>query len=118
MSAALDKPHWRLLFEQALAAANGSRTIVAEQLGVSRTMVSLAAADKYHGRLDAFASRVLAAYDGFTCPHLAERVTANDCKTYALRPAPTSSAREGRHWRACQSCPHKPNSPEERRDAE
>lgn len=108
MSAAIDQPRWRLLFEQALKAAKGNRTVVAEQLDVSRTMVSLVAAGKYHGRLDGFAARVLDAYDGYQCPHQAARVTAKDCKSYALRQAPTSSAREARHWLACQSCPHKP----------
>lgn len=103
-----DLSRWRALFDAALAAANGNKTLVAEQLHVSRTLVSLVAADKYHGSINAFAKRVIAAYDGFTCPHLGERVTPNDCRTYALRPAPTSSARDARHWRACQSCPHNP----------
>lgn len=104
--------NWRQLFERALADAGGSKTIVAQQLGVSRTLVSLVAADKYHGRLEAFAQRVLDAYDGFDCPHLGSRVTANACKTAAFRAAPTSSARDARHWRACQSCPNKPSREE------
>ncbi|MDO8931358.1 MAG: hypothetical protein Q7U97_03100 [Rhodocyclaceae bacterium] len=100
--------NWRQLFDQALSDADGNKTVVADQLGVSRTMVSLVAADKYHSRLDKFAQVVLDAYDGFDCPHLGSRVTANDCKTHALRACPTSSAREARHWRACQGCANKP----------
>ena len=100
--------HWRPLFDAALAAADGNKAVVAEQLDVSRTMVSLVAAGKYHARLDAFARRVIDAYGGFSCPHLVQRISGNACKSYALRQAPTSSARDARHWRACQSCPHKP----------
>lgn len=108
MNAVIDKPLWRTLFDQALDEAKGNKAVVAGQLGVSRTMVSLVCAGKYHGRMDKFERLVLDAYDGFACPHLGSRVTANDCRTNALRPPPTSSAREARHWRACQACPNKP----------
>lgn len=108
MNAVADKPHWRQLFDQALSDANGNKKVVADQLGVSRTMVSLVVKGTYHGRMDKFERLVLDALDGFACPHLGSRVTANACRGYALREAPTSSAREARHWRACQACPHKP----------
>jgi hypothetical protein len=103
-----DLSNWRPLFDAALDAAKGNKAVVAEQLDVSRTMVSLVANDKYHARLDAFAQRVIDTYGGFDCPHLGERITGNACKAYALRAAPTSSARDARHWLACQTCPHKP----------
>jgi hypothetical protein len=103
-----DLANWKALFDQALAAAGGSKSIVAEQLNVSRTMVSLVANDKYHGNMNAFARRVFEAYGGFDCPHLGTRITYAACKGHALGGAPTSSARDARHWRACQSCPHKP----------
>lgn len=99
--------NWRALFDAALAA--GSKQAVADEIGVSRTAVSLVAAGKYHGRLDKFAQRVIDTYDRYDCPHLGCGVTANACRAHALRPAPTSSAREARHWRACQACPLKPS---------
>ena len=105
---AAETPRWMELFQQALDSAEGSRQIVADQMGVSRTLVSLVASDNYHARLDKFAKKVLDAFDGFECPHLGSRVTTNACRANAVRQAPTSSAREARHWRACQSCPHKP----------
>lgn len=104
---AIATPRWRELLDQAKAAGENNRDI-ADRLDVSRTMVSLALADKYPSRIDAFARRVIDAYDLFPCPHLGERVTGNACKEYALRAAPTSSARDARHWLACQTCPHKP----------
>lgn len=103
-----DLTHWRALFDAALVAANGNRAVVAAELDLSRTIVSLVAADKYHARTDAFARRVVEVYGGVECPHLGTRITGAACKTYALAAAPTSSARDARHWRACQSCPHKP----------
>ncbi|MDD5176793.1 MAG: LacI family transcriptional regulator [Sterolibacterium sp.] len=102
-SAVTETPRWRELLEQAIEDGETKQDI-ANRLLVSRTMVSLALADKYPSRIDAFAKRVIDAYDGFTCPHLCNRVTALDCKEYALRAAPTSSARDARHWRACQAC--------------
>lgn len=103
-----DLSNWRALFDQALAAVDGNRAVVAEQLDLSRTIVSLVAANKYHARTDAFARRVVEVYGGFECPHLGTRISGVACKAYALRSAPTSSAREARHWLACQTCPHKP----------
>ena len=100
-------PRWRELLEQAKASGENNQTI-ANRLEVSRTMVSLALAGKYPSRIDAFAKRVLDAYDLFVCPHLGERITGTQCRGYAVRPAPTSSARDARHWLACQTCPHVP----------
>lgn len=99
---------WRDLFDRALIDAGGNKQAVADQLGVSRTMVSLVCKGTYHGRMDKFARVVLDAYDGFTCPHLGSRITVNACRETAHGAAPTSSAREARHWRACQTCPNKP----------
>lgn len=102
------KPQWRVLFCRAVAEHGGVLNEVADELGLSRTTVSLVANDKYHASLDKFGARVLEVYDAFDCPHLGSRVTEAACKVYALRPAPTSSARDARHWRACQTCPKKP----------
>jgi hypothetical protein len=103
-----EKPIWRVLFCRAVAEAGGVLNIVADQMEVSRTLVSLVANDKYPASLDKFAAKVIETYDAFDCPHLDSRVTAAQCKQHALRPAPTSSARDARHWRACQTCPNKP----------
>jgi hypothetical protein len=103
-----EKPHWRVLFCSAIAESGGNLKIVADQLGVSRTRVSLVAYDKYHGRMDLFAEIVLQHLDGFPCLHDGHRVTASECAAKSVCQAPTSSAREARLWRACQACPNKP----------
>jgi hypothetical protein len=34
-------------------------------------------------------------------------ITAEQCRGYAHRPAPTGSPRDMQHWQACNACPHK-----------
>lgn len=104
-----EREPWRVLFDQALEAAKGNRQELANVLGVSRTTVSLVAANKYPGKLHAFAKRVMDAFDRYECPHLVASVTRAQCHTHADREAPTSSPREMRHWRACQTCPRNPS---------
>lgn len=106
---AAEKPRWRVLFDQAVERAEGVYAVVADEMGISRTTVSLVHRDKYHASTDKFAQTVMDTYDAFPCDHLGERVTTNACRGFALRAAPTSSAREARHWRACQACPKRPN---------
>lgn len=101
--------NWRELLDAALARVDGNKQAIAEELGVSRTMVSLVCKGTYHGRLDRFAQTVLDTYVvRIGCPYLGADISPATCKGNALRPAPTSSAREARHWRACQSCNLKP----------
>lgn len=102
------RPRWRVLFDQALVAAGGNRKTVADELDVSRTLVSLIANDKYHGSSDAFALRVLARYDRRECPHTGEDLAADTCRRRALAPQPYGGAARLAQWTACQQCPHKP----------
>jgi hypothetical protein len=89
------------------AATNG-KAAVARKLGVSRTTVSLALNGKYPASLDKLLQRAEAVYARFECPHLAAQITLVQCREYALRPCPTTSPRESRHWRACQKCALRP----------
>lgn len=100
--------HWRQLFDAALERHSGNKAALGTELGVSRTMISLVASDKYPGSLAAFAKRVVAAYDRYPCTFSGQDVTPLVCADIALRQAPTSSPREMRLWRTCQSCAHKP----------
>lgn len=100
--------HWRTLFDAALERLQGNKAALAAELNVSRTMVSLVANNKYPGNLDSFARRVVDTFDRYPCRFSGDHVTPITCAEIALRPAPTSSPREMRHWRTCQSCPHAP----------
>ena len=80
---------------------------VAREVGFSRPSLSRWLNEPgYPGaRIEA---AILARFNRFVCPHLQAEITPNDCAGFALRRCPTSNAREVRHWKACQACPHKP----------
>lgn len=100
--------HWRTLFDSALERHQGNKAALGAELGVSRTMISLVANDKYPGNLDSFARRVVDTFDRYPCRFNGESVTPITCAEIAQCPAPTSSPREMRHWRTCQTCAHNP----------
>jgi transcriptional regulator with XRE-family HTH domain len=96
---------WTELLTNAVTAT--SKAEVARRLGVSRATVSLVANGKYPASTEPFATRVLSVYGVVECPHLGEEIAFSKCREYHTREAPTSSPYAMRHWRACQSCPHR-----------
>lgn len=101
---------------------------VATALGVSAPVISqvLNASGKYgtgEASTQKLAARVVHTFGSYTCPHLSEQhgeaktITAEQCRTYAHRPAPAGSPRDMQHWQACNRCAHKahsaPQSPRE-----
>jgi hypothetical protein len=101
---------WRDLLQQAVADHKRGRAGVAEQIGVSRTALSLILGGKYPAKTDRIAAKVLDTYARIDCPHLGQTITQAQCRDFASRGAPTNSPRDMRHWRACQSCPLKPHA--------
>lgn len=110
---------WFALLEG--AAKSMSRKDVATALGVSPPVISqvLNGKGKYgtgQASTERVAERVLHTFGRFPCPHLGEQsgfgpdshvITAEQCRAYAHRAAPTGSPRDMQHWQACQTCPHK-----------
>ena len=90
-----------------LLAGGATKADIAKEIGYDRTSISrwINEPDYNGARVEA---AVLARYNRFTCPHLGVEITPNECNGYATRRCPTSNAREVRHWKACQTCPHKP----------
>lgn len=106
------RPAWLELLRAAVAAS--SISAVAGQIGLSPTTVSLVLAGKYPARtLDGVAQKVRDALDHWRCPHLEIDLPGYRCVAWRTRPMPRSSARELRHWRACQTCPHNPTAKED-----
>ena len=97
------------------------RQQVALALGVSAPLVSqvLNGSGKYgtgEAGTDKLAEKVIHTFGRYACPHLSAQsgfgdksieVTAEECRAYAHRPAPTGSPRDMQHWQACNACPHK-----------
>ena len=90
-------------------AAQTSIAAAARRLGYARTSVSLALAGKYPGATAKLAARVLEVLGTVECPHLGFAVTPARCAD-ASGAMPTSSPGDLRLWRACQACPHKPET--------
>lgn len=95
---------WMKLLTDAVAAS--SKKQVADALGVSRSQVSLVVNGKYIASTEHIAKKVLSVLGRIRCPHLNTEITQEECRSNHARPAPTSSPREMKFWRACQSCHH------------
>lgn len=90
-----------------LLASGMTKAKVADEIGYDRSSVSRWINEPdYNGAY--IEAAVLNRYDRLLCPHLNQEITPGDCISYACRAVPTSNAREVRHWKACQSCSHKP----------
>lgn len=99
---------WVELLRAQVAAA--SLSAVADRIGLSRTTVSLVLAGKYPAKTDLVARKVLDTFAARHCPPLNTAITGDACQRYRDRPMPRSSARDLRHWRACQTCVHNPHT--------
>lgn len=93
---------WLTLLRQAVD--ESSLSAVAKELDISRSALSLVLSGKYPASTDRIALRVMTAYGRVSCPHLGAELVERECRAYRERSCPTSSPRELRHWRACQSC--------------
>lgn len=89
------------------AVEKSSKQAVADDLGISRTAISLVMNGKYPASTDKIEALVMALYSRVDCPHLGESIAITQCKRHHSEKAPTSSPRAMRLWRACQTCPNK-----------
>lgn len=104
---------WMNLLQSQVAAYNakskngkGGIKKVAEQLGVSRSTISLILSGQYIASSDHVAKKVLQVLSRVQCPHLQTDITHSQCRENSSREAPTTSPRQMKFWRACQTCAH------------
>lgn len=93
---------WMGLLEDAIR--KSTITVVAEQLGVSRTAISLVVNNKYPSSTERIAAKVIEVFGKVDCPYLQTHIRQSECRDYSATAIPTSSPRALRHWRACQKC--------------
>lgn len=93
---------------RAQLAAKKSLTLIGEEIGYSRTAVSLYRDGKYDRDSSRLEAALLRTYDTRQCPHLGEEVTPDVCVRKALSPKPFGGAARRAWWNACQRCPHHP----------
>ncbi|WP_447926921.1 hypothetical protein [Vreelandella sp. EE27] len=102
-----EPPRWIVLLADEVRATN--RKLAGERIGISRSAVSLALANRYPSPSTAgIERRVLEALDGLECPALAMKVSVEQCREYRARPAPTHNPMAMHQWRRCQQCPYHP----------
>ncbi|MCB1998418.1 MAG: hypothetical protein KDG57_21530 [Rhodoferax sp.] len=94
------------------------RSAVARLLGLSpATLSQVLNASGLYGTGAAsttrIADKVVHTFGRYPCPHLTAEeggapqvITAEQCRAWAHRPAPTGSPRAMQHWQACRQCPH------------
>ena len=97
---------WLELLQREVARSSCQK--VANQLGVSRTTVSLVMAGKYGAATDAIAQRVLNTFGHIDCPVVGQ-ILPKQCETYHDRTAPLNNPVAMQHFRICQSCVHNVN---------
>lgn len=111
----MNEPWFAML--QAACDRTGNRSEVAATLGVSApTVYQVLNGSGLYGSGKAstkrLADKVLHQLGAFVCPHLTEQnnqqqvITADECRGYAHREAPTSRPRAMEHWQACRKCEH------------
>lgn len=97
---------WMKLLQDAIAdSGRGGKAAVARKLGVSRPAISQICNGQYAASTDHIAKKVIAVFGRINCPHLNMEITPEQCRHNRERDAPTSSPREMKFWRACQTCP-------------
>lgn len=91
----------------------GSIKAAADEVGISRTAVSLLLAGKYTAGTDKVAAKIIAFSSGdrVWCPHLQAAIGADACAAHSTAPMPMSDPAALRHWIACKTCPYRSSRP-------
>lgn len=84
----------------------GSMTAVAEQVGYSRTSISLYLSGKYGAGVENLEAAILARYDMHACTHNGMEISGPECKRRATAPRPFGGRAKAAHWETCQLCEH------------
>lgn len=82
----------------------GTKELVAQKVGRSRTAISLYMRDKYPVPPALLEAAIENSLGAFECPWSGERVKDADCQTRFSAPPPSSSPAAYKDWQACQSC--------------
>lgn len=102
---------WFELLKTQIAAK--TMRVVADELNYSKTTLSLIINGKYGDKTtDRVRDKVLTTYAQVHCPYQNQMLAMGDCVALATVAAPTHNPLKMQQWRACQSCPKRPNRSE------
>lgn len=117
-------PAWIDLLRAEAAKPDRSKQAIANELGVSRTAVSLICAGKYSAGMNKvqakLAPKVMALYgQQVWCPHLRDAIAPGVCEGHRTAPMAKSDPDKLKQWLACRSCPQNPENlkPKEKANA-
>lgn len=105
----LADPEWLIVLRDEAAKANRTKQAIADELGISRTAVSLLCADKYTAKMDKVARKiaplVIQLYaNRVWCPHQRASITGSACEDHRTAPMAMSDPTALKQWAACRSC--------------
>lgn len=100
----------QLLIDAVVAAGAKGKAAVAIRLGYSREMVARVLSPNDPLEMsERFVDRVIDRFHVIpVCPATEQQQPRSECRRLSSQPAPTHNPLSMRIWRACQSCPHKP----------
>lgn len=105
----LPDPAWIDVLRQEASKPNRTKQQIANELGVSRTAISLLCSGKYSAGLDKVSRKIAPAVvqryaHQVWCPHLKKAIGEKECRSHASAPMSTSDPVKLRQWAACRSC--------------
>lgn len=114
----LPDPAWIDVLRTEAAKPKRSKQQIADELGVSRTAISLLCAGKYSAKLDKvsrkIADQVVRRYaHQVWCPYQRAAIGESVCQSHASATMSTSDPVKLRQWAACQSCALNPLKPKD-----
>jgi hypothetical protein len=86
------------------AVDSGSITSVAQEIGYSRTAISLYLSGKYGADVEKIKSAILERYDSYNCIHTGQITSGLACRSRYTAPRPFGGRSKEKHWLVCQSC--------------
>ncbi|MET3611770.1 DNA-binding XRE family transcriptional regulator [Rhizobium aquaticum] len=112
---ALADPAWIDVLRAEAAKDGRSKQAIADELGISRTAVSLLCAGKYTARMDKvsakIAPKVMALYSQQVwCPHLRAPIGQSVCTEHHSAPMTMSDPDRLKQWAACRGCSQNPEN--------
>jgi len=111
----LADPEWLIALRDEAEKPHRTKQAIADELGISRTAVSLLCAGKYSAKMDKVARKiapmVMSRYaNRVWCPHLRASISGTACEEYRTAPMAMSDPAALRQWAACRACPQNPDN--------
>lgn len=118
----LADPAWLDVLRREASKPKRTKKAIADELGVSRTAISLLCDGKYSAKTDKvqakIAHKIMALYgEAVWCAHVRNAIAPGTCEANRTAPMAKSDPTKLKQWLACRSCAHNPENKQENPDA-